>query len=66
MTVFPVLSDQIDKADAIEHEMQRVFDAATKEVALAREQIRRAEDALSELEWARWLRRCRRVRSLEP
>jgi hypothetical protein len=59
MAVFPALSDQDDKVDAIEREMRRVFDSATREVALAREQIRRAEDTLSDLERARWLQRLR-------
>jgi len=64
MGIFPALSDQNDKVDEIEREMRRVFDAAIREVALAREQIRRAEDTLDDLERARWSRQ--RPRSPEP
>ena len=50
MGAFPILSAQNNKAGDIERETDRVFAAAMKEVALAREQIRRAEEMLDRLE----------------
>ena len=50
MGAFPILSGQDNKVGDIERETDRVFAAAMKEVALAREQIRRAEEMLDRLE----------------
>lgn len=57
---FPVLSDQDNKVSQIERKTERVFEAAMREVARAREQIRRAEDALDHSEISR-RRRSRRT-----
>jgi len=66
MGVFPALTDYTDRASMIEREMERVFLAAAKEVALARDQIRRADDALWNLEQTRWLRSNGKDHSPQP
>jgi hypothetical protein len=49
MTTFPVISDRSNRLGEIRRDMERVYDTAMKELALAREQIQRAEDMLDHL-----------------